>query len=115
VARAACAAASESHAKAILVFTLSGATARIVAKQRPACPTIALTPNRDVFNQLAMLWGVVPALTAFGQNTEAMIERAEAAILRRKLLKRGDTVVVLAGTTPLRGATNMMKVHRIGV
>ncbi|MBM4087384.1 MAG: pyruvate kinase [Planctomycetes bacterium] len=115
VAEAACAAAADCAARAVLVFTLSGATARMLAKLRPSARIIALTPNRGVFNQMAMLWGVTPALTAFGQNTEQMIAHGEAAILRRGLLKRGDTVVVLAGATGLRGATNMMNVHRLGL
>jgi len=46
-------------------------------------------------------------------STEAMIKRAEEILLTRKALQRGDVVVILSGTQPVRGATNMMKMERM--
>jgi pyruvate kinase len=85
-----------------------------VAKERPPVPVIAITPDRAVLGRLALLWGVVPLQARLGRTTDAMIEAGEAAVLRAGLLPRGAEVVVVAGTTGLRGATNMVRLARLG-
>ena len=47
------------------VLTKSGFTARIVSSQRPSVPILALTDQERTFNQLALVWGVIPELVKY--------------------------------------------------
>jgi pyruvate kinase len=42
---------------AIVAFTMSGSTARLVARQRPKTPIFALTPSEAVYRRLNLVWG----------------------------------------------------------
>jgi pyruvate kinase len=113
LARAAVLAARDARVKAIVVHTRSGATALLVSKLRPSLPIIALTPDPRVRTRLALAWGVHPVLVPFGRSTDEMIALGDRALLRGGVLRRGDPAVVLAGRSH-PGATNMMKIHRVG-
>jgi len=112
--RAACALAQDVAAAAIIVFTHSGYSAQLVSKERPSVPIFAFTPSEQVYNQLALWWGVAPLLLAFPRGAQAMIDAADAALTSRGLLHRGDTVIV-ARWSPIRarGWTNFVKIHRL--
>src|SRR5262249_33650953 len=58
IAQGACEIAADLDAAAILCSTTSGATARALAKMRPAQPLIAATPRAEVRRRLALTWGV---------------------------------------------------------
>ncbi len=44
-------------ARAIVVFTATGGSARRIARTRPQVPILALTPSPEVERQLALVWG----------------------------------------------------------
>jgi pyruvate kinase len=56
---------------------------------------------------------VYPILFEPVVGTEALIKRATEILVERKAVQRGDVVVIVSGTQPVRGATNMMKIERI--
>lgn len=115
VAFAASAASVEVNPRAIVVFTETGETARLLSKLRPATPIVAFTNNPLTWRRLSLLWGVVPYIVIFGEHTDEMICRGEAALLDHGLADFGDTIVVVSGTkVGMRGATNMMKIDWIG-
>src|SRR5260370_39085391 len=58
----ACRAARETAAKLIVVFTLSGATARLLSHYRPSVPIIAFRPNQIIRRTLTLRWGMVPRM-----------------------------------------------------
>ena len=107
-------AAHNLGAKAIVVFTRSGKTARLISTLRPTCPIVALTPSERISAQLTLLRGVVPIVIRSSNNTDQMIRRGDEAILRRRVLHRGDPVVVLSGKQALPGARYMTQIHRLG-
>jgi pyruvate kinase len=108
-------AAEVVKAKAILVFTQSGYTAELASCQRPPCPIYAFTPIQRVFQQLPLVWGVYPFVIEISLDPNLMVQNAEKFLLEKKLLEKGDAVVIVSGTQAARGATNMMKMGRIGV
>jgi len=115
VAFAANAACTEVGAKAIVVFSESGDTARVMSKIRPVSPIIAFTPRERSWHRLSLVWGVRPFLIEYGEHTDEMICRGEAALLDNGLAALGDTIVILSGSKlRMRGATNMMKIDWIG-
>lgn len=115
VAFASYAASEELHSKAIVVFSQSGSTAKLVSKLRPPTPIITFTPVEETKRRLALVWGVRPFCIEFGGHTDEMVCRGEAAMLNNGLAELGDTIVVVSGTkVGMRGATNMMKIDKIG-
>ena len=114
VGRAACGLAEHIEAAAIIAFTQSGSTARLVSKYRPRCLILAPTPLEETYRRLTMVWGVVPVLSESAANTDKMIERAFRQALDSGLVQKGQRVVITAGV-PLGvpGATNLIKVDTL--
>jgi len=115
IAYAAARSARELNAKAIVAFTQSGATAQLVSKFRPSCRIIGATLDERVARRMALYWGVVPLLFKKIHNTETLVADVDERMLATKLAHRGDIVVITTGVPVGKaGATNMMKIHRIG-
>ena len=100
-------------ARCILVFSFSGATARLLSRYRPHCPIVAFTPQESVVRQLAACWGVLPLHLEFTPHTDEMILRGEELMKVKRLVSKGDRVVTVAGVTPMKGATNMLRIGEI--
>jgi pyruvate kinase len=115
VSSAAVHAAYEIGAKLIVVFTQWGSTALLVSKQRPSMPIIAFTPHQSTMHRLNLYWGVMPKTMGLIENTDGLIKDMEKNLLSNRLVKRGDSVIILMGM-PIsqRGITNMMKLHKVG-
>ncbi len=110
-----CHAAEELHMKAVVVFTESGSSARVVSKYRPRPPIIAFSPNRETRRRLSLLWGVLPRSITRVHDIDALVRLAERRLKEEHLMRRGDIVGLIAGT-PLGtcGTTNLMRLMRIG-
>jgi pyruvate kinase len=107
-------AAEVMKTKAILVFTQSGYTAELLSCQRPPCTIFAFTPSQRVLQLLSLVWGVYPIRLDTATDSNAMVQQAEQKLMELNLLNKGDEVVIVSGTQPARGATNMMKMSRVG-
>jgi pyruvate kinase len=114
-AHAAVRAAIDVGATHLVAFTTSGTTACQVARFRPPMPVIACTPSDEVARQLNVQWGVDPVKVRKFDTLEKMIRAVDRALIAESVAKRGQVVVVLAGS-PLGvpGTTNVLKVHRVG-
>lgn len=115
ISQAACSAAYELDASAILAFTQTGMTATLVAKYRPDVPIIAVTPFERVQRHIAIYRGVYSFLCKIAGSTENQIESVDKAVLTSGILGKGDLVIITMGSpisTP--GTTNLLKAHRLG-
>lgn len=113
VVHSACHAAEEVDAQAIMVFTMTGATCRMISKLKPHKPIIGLTPSMHSYNQMAMGWGIHPVISPLGKSIEEMFHHGQRTAIRKGLLKKGDVVVVVCGSRLTRGSTNMMKILKV--
>jgi pyruvate kinase len=114
VAAAAVAAARMLKVPIIVTFTKSGSSVRVAAASRPPVPILGVTDEERVFNQLALVWGVVPMLADEPPRYDAMLDAARERILVHGLARKGDRVVVMAGVPfDVPGTTNMMKVEEV--
>jgi len=96
---------------AITVFTSSGATARRVARERPATPMLVLTPSMRTARRLGLLWGAHAVATKDIGSFEEMIGKGRRMALRHGFGKAGSKMIALAGVpfgTP--GATNLLHI-----
>jgi pyruvate kinase len=91
-------AADEENATAIIACTRSGATARAIARFRPAAPIIATTPLASTMRQLKMSWGVESLIVQESASTDEIVWFSVKAVVEAGYAKAGDVVVVLAGS-----------------
>jgi pyruvate kinase len=112
------AAATAAHvlgARAIVAFTQSGFSARLISQERPRVPIIALTPFVEVQRRLALSWGVSSRLIRKVETTDEMIEEVEATLLGDGSVRVNDVIVIISGAPMwVTGTTNLLKLHRIG-
>jgi pyruvate kinase len=102
-------------ARFLVAFTQSGDSARRMARLRSPIPLLAFTPEQAVRSQLSLVWGVETFLTPFVKHTDDMVRQVDQALLGEDRVRRGDLVVIVAGSPPgIAGSTNAMRVHRIG-
>lgn len=114
IAFAACSIGEKLEASAIVTFTSTGGAAVRVAKYRPPLAILALTPNEQTRNQLALSWGVVPMLSEDPHDTDDMVRIANDELKKSGLADVGDRYVITAGVPfGVRGTTNMLRVERL--
>ena len=115
IGQSACEMAFELDARAIIAFTESGYTARMVARHRPPAPIVAATPSETTLHRLALIWGVVPHLAPRYSSTDEMLQEVVDIAMKGGHAADGDLVVITAGL-PLSasGRTNLLKLQVVG-
>ncbi len=115
IAYASCGIAADLDAAAIISVTASGITAKRVAMYRPASQIIAVSPEKTSIRKLQIVRGVTPLHCEEGATMDQQIENGVKAALAAGLIKKKDTVAIIAGF-PFNsfGNTNMLRVHNIG-
>jgi pyruvate kinase len=109
-------AAKESDAAAIVVFTSTGSSARLVSRYRPPVSIFAVTPHDTAARQLTVNYGVTPVLAPDVSSTDEMLAQMERVLVEGGHMQKGQLVVFVAGQPVGRpGTTNLMKLHRLGV
>jgi pyruvate kinase len=115
VSDAAAMAARRLRARAIVAFTQSGFSARLISHQRPDVPIIAFTPTTEVRRRLALSWGVTSRLIRKVETTDEMVEEIERALLGDGSVQISDVIVIISGSPMwVTGSTNLVKLHRVG-
>ena len=107
-------AANLLNAKAIVVSTISGYTARRVSGYRPNCPIIVTTPESSTATSLSLNWGVVPIVVKKFGSTDDIIENAKEQVLKMLDIKEGDKIIITGGF-PIKKtrSTNFMKIENL--
>jgi len=101
-------------ASAIVAFSESGTTARLISKQRPLAPIIAFTPFEPVRQRMALYWAVIPHTMQQITQTDERVHEAERRLKAEGLVKPGQRIVILSGTRIGEpGGTNLMKLHLV--
>lgn len=106
--------ASDIRVAAIITCTFGGATARLVSKYRPRTAIVGAASNEETARTLALSWGVEPVFVEMAKDTDGLITNAVEASLDAKLVKKGDTVLVIAGVpVGLPGNTSLIRVLKV--
>ncbi|MEU6733020.1 pyruvate kinase [Streptomyces physcomitrii] len=115
VARAAAEIGDFLGARYLVAFTRSGDTVRRLSRYRSPIPLLAFAPDAATRAQLGLSWGVQTLLGPQVDSTDAMVDQVDEHLLRLGLCKRGDIVVITAGSPPgVSGSTNLVRVHHVG-
>jgi pyruvate kinase len=101
-------------APAVITFTMTGGTTRLVSSYRPPVPIIGVTDQVRTWRQLALVWGVEPVLCTAEINYDNMLAVARAHLLRERIAQPGQRVVVTAGVPfHVAGTTNMLRIEEL--
>ena len=102
-------------AKFLVAFTKSGDTARRMSRLRSPIPILALTPDLETFNQMALTWGVESMISPMVSHTDEMVKQVDSLLVDSGRVAIGENIMIVAGSPPgIPGSTNAMRVHRIG-
>jgi pyruvate kinase len=82
---------------AVAVFTVSGTTARLIAKNRPPCPILVLSANVSTLRRCCLYHGVMPQLAPTPRDTIGAVQTATYMCRELGLARSGERVIVLAG------------------
>lgn len=108
--------AHDLNAKAIVAPSLSGFTAWMLSKWRPATPIIGLSPDEQAVRQMQLYWGVLPFRAKRAESTDVLIYSSLELLKQKGVIEEGDLIVATAGVVRSSGPaasarhTNMMRV-----
>jgi len=117
VTRTVCELAAKLRIDAIVTPTLSGRTARMVARHRPSALVVAPAPDEFAMREMAIVWGLWPVLMDDCKRVgDDRIEGAVRAAFLAGAVQVGQIVLVLAGH-PLEGGAGLptIRLLRVGV
>lgn len=101
------------HAKAILLLSMSGFTARLLAHFRPESRLIVATNERSTWNRLSLVWGIDPYLFEGDTSLDTLIARLTEQVKKEGKLSRGDQTVVFHGRTPDQETLKLVGIREI--
>lgn len=116
IARAAYELSETAPAHQIVVFTLTGAAVRRVAKYRPRPSIIAVTTDDQTARRLNLVWGVRAVVVPLEVDPDKMFRIAGRVIIDAGLANQ-DEYVLIVGSLPMMrvaGRTNLVHVRKIG-
>lgn len=114
ISHAICGLSIDLGAKAIVVCSLSGKTARMVSRFRSPVDIIGLSVDEKTWRQLALSWGVTPIMCEVYPSTEVLFYTAARIAKETFHLDKGDKIVITGGATNgVSGNTNLIKIETI--
>lgn len=115
VAQAAVRAAKELSAKAIVCYSTSGNTARLVSDYRSTAPVVAIVPSAVAQRRLAFAWGINSEVLETPSTSAELFGFIDRVVIRQGIAQDGDTVVVVT-KLPLssKQRSNTMHLHVVG-
>lgn len=100
--------------KAIMGFTNSGSTVERIARERPPCKIIGMTPDPRTASCMALTWGVQPIVMNDPKNFDEMLGMIQNVATEKGGLNSGDRIVISAGIPFGRpGTTDTLKIATI--
>ena len=101
--------------KAIIAFSNSGSTAKLVSTMRPSVKIITISPNINVSRQTSLYWGVQSINSRDAHGWKDMMNISKQIIKKDSSIKKNDNVIITAGL-PFGQAkmTNMIRFFKAG-
>ena len=93
--------AKAMNAGAIFAYTQTGDTPKMVASFLPECPIYAVTTDKKTYEQLSLVWNVMPILVENKKKPNDVIEAGIQIAKTRGYVQEGDVVVIAGGASIL--------------
>ncbi len=114
LSHSACVLAEDVGAKAIVVCSRTGGTARLVSRFRPKMDIIGMTIEPQSYRKLALSWGVIPVLSEEFTSMDVLFYHAKRAAIRSGLVSKGDKIVITGGNpNGQSGNSNVINIEQI--
>lgn len=116
IANAAVKMAQDLNAKAILAFSHTGYTPKLLAKLRASIPVMAISDLEATCRRLSLYWGIDAYYQEWDTVLEhKMLEKIDEFLYKNTNLKKDERIIII-GSIPklITGRTNFMRIHRIG-
>lgn len=107
--RSICQLAYDLKIRAIVIFSVNGSEARIIARHRIEKPIIVLTNNLKISRQLVLSWGITTKLIEKINKLE-YCKIANRFILEQKIGQAGEPIIVVAGRSDKIGVLDFVEV-----
>jgi pyruvate kinase len=101
--------------KLVVIWSQTGATARIFSKSRFPVPLVALSSDHRALRRMALHFGVIPNEMAPPHDMQALVDGVDQLVRERKFANVGDRIVIVTGAalgTP--GTINGIVIHTCG-
>lgn len=106
--------AADLDAKAIVAFTETGASARMVARFRIKQPILVISQNEYTLAQTAISFDTHPMTRILLKDGDDVNKLACKMIIKKKLAKKGDKIVIVSGSIFGKpGETNTLTVVKV--
>lgn len=106
--------AKDSGAKAIVVASVSGFTAHMIARHRPQQNIFVVTNSEKTHNQLSILWGTESFILPDCQTLDELIDESKKILLKNDVLRKKDKIVIVTGRPHVkREHMSLVKVEEI--
>ena len=106
---------SDLGARLVVLYSQTGATARVFSKSRFSVPIVALSSDHRALRRMALHYGVIPQEMPPPEDTISYVRAVDRLVRERNFAKAGERVVVVAGSslgTP--GVMNSVLLHTLG-
>ena len=114
LSHSACLLARDVNAKAIVVCTRTGGTAKMVSRFRPMIDIIGMTTDPRSYQKLALSWGVIPMMSEEYHSVDVLFHFAKCAARDSGIVNKGDTIVITGGTPNGKsGNSNLINIETI--
>ena len=114
LSHAVCSIAMDLNAKAIVVCSVSGRTARLVSRFRTPVDIIGMTTDVKIWRRLSMSWGVTPVMTEQFPNLDVMFYYGKKIAKEALGLQSGDNIIMTGGpVNGFSGNTDTIKIESI--
>jgi len=101
--------------KLVVVWSQTGATARIFSKHRFTVPVVALSSDHRALRRMALHYGVVPQEMVPPDSMATLIQQVDGLVLSKKYAEPGDRIVIAAGASLGTPSTmNGIVIHTLG-
>ena len=103
------------RAKLVVIYSQTGATARVFSKSRFPVPIVALSADHRALRRMALHYGVVPQEMPPPGDATALVSAVDVLARQRGFAAPGDRIVIVAGSTlGTPGVMNSVMLHTIG-
>lgn len=108
--------AADLKAKAILAFSHTGYTPKLLSKLRPDVPVIMLSDLQSTCRRMSLYRGILAEQKDWDRVLDdKLLKKIDDYILETTDFKKGERIIII-GSIPklITGRTNFIRVHRIG-
>lgn len=97
IAYTACVTAKDVSASAIVAYTHTGETAKLLSGFRPSCPVIAITDDVKTYHKLSLAQNVMPVFIGGESSIDNTIGKGILSLEEQAILEKGDKIVIAGG------------------